>query len=585
VVVVDQAPLRTTPAVVLVEAGSRSRRPHRTPTARKGMNAKAGSIQGVIGDHIPPVIGRDKRDLKTLAATRKVATQTGAAGATIRDRFDLGKKTQPSTTSPARWEPTFRARTPVLSSTSYSPAQLGGDADATKKEMFDLGKPTKRLPTFPPGCNPGVPVLSSSDTSVRLVDSTKSSSASAHAERQKAQTAAAAEARDRTIAEAENIGEGGPDDTVPPGVVRLEDQNPIAPPRRLPGPPNSRSNTQNSLPPAEGVESQEQDLADPGNVDYSDGDSIDEYGEDDDIYEDARAIGEKVPIPGIREALTEEEYEAFCRQQFQKQHERHRQMYLQQQQLLEVAQAVALKPPGSRSTTTVLGIGVGGSSDKPQSSKEKSLRRKIVELEYALQQANSSAMNLDHHYRKLWSRANAQSEELQRSQRQVCSLLDDNRSLTPEIEAVKAQLVDAKSLLEAKCKELKDAQVFLATRADTLSTTDVVQKVNALNEEIFQAAALLGEMLQNSERKDRTQEQITEAFEKARWMLGEQMASILAVESSNIRTDLNPLLVQVVLQIAITTWCRFVVSSWKPSDSTVADFLAAIYSEIRQLGE
>ena len=44
---------------------------------------------------------------------------------------------------------------------------------------------------------------------------------------------------------------------------------------------------------------------------------------------------------------------------------------------------------------------------------------------------------------------------------------------------------------------------------------------------------------------DRTQEQVTEAFEKARWMLGEQMASILATGSMNECTDLdlNPFLV------------------------------------------
>ena len=166
----------------------------------------------------------------------------------------------------------------------------------------------------------------------------------------------------------------------------------------------------------------------------------------------------------------------------------------------------------------------------------------------------------------------------------VHRLLEENRSLMDDLQDVKAQLAHAKSLLEAKDKELKGAQVFL-TKADTLSTTDVVHKVNALNEEIFQAAALLGEMLRNTERTDRTQEGVTVAFEKARWMLGEQMASILAAESVNGRTDLNPLLAQVVLQIAITTWCKFVVSSWKPSDGTVADFLATIYSEIRQVGE
>ena len=68
-------------------------------------------------------------------------------------------------------------------------------------------------------------------------------------------------------------------------------------------------------------------------------------------------------------------------------------------------------------------------------------------------------------------------------------------------------------------------------------------------------------------------------------MLGEQMANIIAAESVNLRKDLNPLLAQVVLQIAITTWCRFVISSWKPGDTTVEDVLTAIYSKIRQVGK
>ena len=171
------------------------------------------------------------------------------------------------------------------------------------------------------------------------------------------------------------------------------------------------------------------------------------------------------------------------------------------------------------------------------------------------------------------------SEEKGPIAHQVHRLVEENRSLKDELEDVKPQLADAKSLLEAKRKESKGAQVFF-NPADALSTTDALQKVITLNEEIFQAAALLGEMLLSPKRRGGTQEQITQAFERARWMLGEQMARILVAQSLNLCTDLNPLLVQVVLQIAITTWCRFVVSLWKPSDSTVADVLAALYSEI-----
>ncbi|KIJ99901.1 hypothetical protein K443DRAFT_679582 [Laccaria amethystina LaAM-08-1] len=49
----------------------------------------------------------------------------------------------------------------------------------------------------------------------------------------------------------------------------------------------------------------------------------------------------------------------------------------------------------------------------------------------------------------------------------VHRLLDDNRSLAHELEAVKVQFADVKTLSEVRGKELKGAQVFL-TKADTL---------------------------------------------------------------------------------------------------------------------
>jgi len=315
--------------------------------------------------------------------------------------------------------------------------------------------------------------------------------------------------RDRAIAEAGNTGEGGPDGTAPPVVVRPEDQDPNAFQRRLPSLPNSRSNTLNSLPPAGGGESKEQVLADAENINYSDGDF---NNEDDNIYEAARTNSDRQAIPGFVEALTQEELEALQLQQFQKQQqEANRQMYVQQQQLLEVAQAIASKP-GSRSTTTVLEIGMGGSSDKPQSSKEKSLRRKILELEFALQQEKISNQNFDYHYRKLWNRANAQGEELQRYQHQ-------NQSLMHELEAVNAQLADAKKLSEVRGKKLKELKVDTADvdqeaneeepldmlgESDILLTADVIQMVDVLNVEVRRVAAVLGKELQKTKFEEGT---------------------------------------------------------------------------------
>ena len=190
---------------------------------------------------------------------------------------------------------------------------------------------------------------------------------------------------------------------------------------------------------------------------------------DDDIYEDAEAA-----TPRVKEALTQEEY--LHHQQFQKQQEAHRQMYMQQQQLIEVAQALAP----------------------------------------ALQQANDSAMDLDHRYRDLWNRANAQSEELRKSQRH-------NRSLTHELEAVKAQLAEAKrfsdmlmvlaapkSLSEVTGKELKVDTTDVGQKVheketwdmpggpEVLWTTAAIQMVDGLNVEVRRVVAMLGKELQKT---------------------------------------------------------------------------------------
>ena len=195
----------------------------------------------------------------------------------------------------------------------------------------------------------------------------------------------------------------------------------------------------------------------------------------------------------------------------------HRQMYMQQQQLIEVAQAIAPKP-GSRSTTTMSGIGVGGSSDKPPSSKEKALRRKILELEYAWQQEKTSNLNLDHHYRKLWNRANAQSEELKRAQE--------------ELEAVKAQLADAKTDFDENANE--EETWDMRGGSDILLTAAAIQMVDILNVEVRRVAAVLSKVLQKAKFEE-GHHQIMQITEKARLMLGENMVALL---STHIRQSL-----------------------------------------------
>jgi len=226
------------------------------------------------------------------------------------------------------------------------------------------------------------------------------------------------------------------------------------------------------------------------------------------------------------------------------------------------------------------------------------VRRKIAGLEYALQQEKISNQNLDHHYKKLWNRANAQGEELQKSQHQVHRLMDDNRSLTHELEAVKVQLADAKKLSEVRGKELKELKVDTTNidqeaneeeswdmpgGSDILLTAAAIQMVDVLNVEVRRVAAVLGKVLQMTKFEE-GHRQIMQITEKARLMLGENMVALLSAGLPE-KAKVDPFLVQVVLQIAITNWCKTTISSWKPGNSDASNLLIELYSKIRGVGK
>ena len=164
---------------------------------------------------------------------------------------------------------------------------------------------------------------------------------------------------------------------------------------------------------------------------------------------------------------------------------------------------------------------------------------------------------------------------------------DSISGLQNELNIVHQQLEDAKNLFEVRGKELFDAQVF-STRADTLSISEVGEKVTALNEEIFQAAATLGEALIHK-RYELSQTEFDAAVADSQGMVGEKLTNILITQSRKPEPEVNPLLVQVVLQIFMVKFCVSKIQSWYPGDSAIdsaiGGFLAATYSEIRSTGK
>ena len=144
---------------------------------------------------------------------------------------------------------------------------------------------------------------------------------------------------------------------------------------------------------------------------------------------------------------------------------------------------------------------------------------------------------------------------------------------------VHQQLKEAKTLPKIREKRVSRAQF------DTISISKVGEKVAALNEEIFQAAATLGEALIHK-RRALSLADLDAAAAVSQEMVGEKMTNILIAQSQKPEPEVNPLLVQAVLQIFFVRFCVSKIRSWCPDldNSDAGGFLSAIYFKIRSTG-
>ena len=117
-----------------------------------------------------------------------------------------------------------------------------------------------------------------------------------------------------------------------------------------------------------------------------------------------------------------------------------------------------------------------------------------------------------------------------------------------------------------------------------LSISEVGAKVTALNKENFQAAATLGGVLIRK-RREISQTDLDAAAAVSREMVGEKITNLLITQSQKPEPEINPLLVQVVLQIFMVRFCVSKIQSWFPDNSFAGGFLSALYSDIRSTGK
>jgi hypothetical protein len=142
-------------------------------------------------------------------------------------------------------------------------------------------------------------------------------------------------------------------------------------------------------------------------------------------------------------------------------------------------------------------------------------------------------------------------------------------------------------LLDERTAELKGAQAFLTT-ADRYSGADVIKMAESLNAEIFQASALIAELLVDApvvedsvQLKRYIQQKYGKHLDRGRKATGSQLFDHLATKSREIRVD--PLPLQLAFQALFTSWCVNEVEQF--CEGPTGESLKQIYRGIYKSGK
>jgi len=164
-----------------------------------------------------------------------------------------------------------------------------------------------------------------------------------------------------------------------------------------------------------------------------------------------------------------------------------------------------------------------------------------------------------------------------RTQTRMAPSEENTEGLRGELDALRRKYNDVVSLSDTRGKELAGTQTFLS-RADGISVEEAVDKVTALNEEIFQASAFLAECMVQK-RYNFTDAEWRDFSDEAGRYLNEQVMTLLYQETKR-EGQPEYLLVQVIIQILLVDACKAEIHSWYPDDREVSRVLKEVHGRI-----
>jgi cell division septum initiation protein DivIVA len=173
-------------------------------------------------------------------------------------------------------------------------------------------------------------------------------------------------------------------------------------------------------------------------------------------------------------------------------------------------------------------------------------------------------------------------------ERKVLRRNENIRNLEQKLRISQEQRSQTTKLLDDRTAELKGAQAFLTT-ADRYSGADIIKMAESLNAEIFQASALMAELLvdapvvEDSVQQRQDIQKYAKRLEHGRKMMpvGSRLFDHLATKSREIRAD--PLPLQLAFQALFTSWCVYEVHQF--CEGPVGESLTQIYDRIYKSGK
>lgn len=239
-------------------------------------------------------------------------------------------------------------------------------------------------------------------------------------------------------------------------------------------------------------------------------------------------------------------------------------------------------------------------SVKEAAEENRKLKEEVAQFRASHQRAVDDSTTLSKSLQREKEDKAATQQALHREEDEKSKALSQNQRLTGELSGLRRQLenkdVELKNLrnelqhsrtkhdelttlLEARTRELKAAQVYL-TKADTLSGAEVIALVDALNVEILQTAAFISDSFDFA-RQPVYADEIKEASTRIGELMGPNLTHLLGA----VLHSEDPLLVQIALQGATVEFSRWIIMTWDFDGLQAEQPLAEIYNDIRETGE